>query len=214
MPLPDHPDLRARRSGRECDPFGRERKAAIRPSRGTSQARLHRLCADPVAPSGPTARRMAGRPRIGAVFGGADPELRITGVVRAAAQAPQGAARWTHLAVGNALVFLCLATPLLLAGELYFRFVYDTTDSLAYTRVCERWEQRHWHVNRAGCRDDVRYSPALTPGKRRISFLGDSFTAGHGIKDVEDRSQIGCGGRIGNGRFMCWPGLAWIRAGS
>jgi lysophospholipase L1-like esterase len=42
-------------------------------------------------------------------------------------------------------------------------------------------------VNRAGCRDDVQYSPALTPGKRRISFLGDSFTAGHGIKDVQDR---------------------------
>jgi hypothetical protein len=52
---------------------------------------------------------------------------------------------WGRLAVGNALVFLCLATPLLLAGEAYFRFVYDTTDSLAYTRVsepspsCMRW---------------------------------------------------------------------------
>jgi lysophospholipase L1-like esterase len=42
-------------------------------------------------------------------------------------------------------------------------------------------------LNRAGCRDNAEYSPALVPGKRRISFVGDSFTAGHGIKDVLDR---------------------------
>jgi lysophospholipase L1-like esterase len=89
--------------------------------------------------------------------------------------------------VGNALVLLCLATPVLLAGETYFRFFCDTTDSLAYTRISERWVQRHWRVNCAGCRDNVEYSPALAPGRRRISFVGDSFTAGHGIKDVEDR---------------------------
>ena len=94
---------------------------------------------------------------------------------------------WGRLVVGNALVLLCLATPVLLAGETYFRFFCDTTDSLAYTRISERWVQRHWRVNSAGCRDNVEYSPALAPGKRRISFVGDSFTAGHGIKDVEDR---------------------------
>jgi len=94
---------------------------------------------------------------------------------------------WGRLVVGNALVLLCLVTPVLPAGEAYFRFLYDTTDSLAYTRVSERWVQRHWHVNSAGCRDNVEYSPAIQPGKRRISFVGDSFTAGHGIKDVEDR---------------------------
>jgi len=96
-------------------------------------------------------------------------------------------ARWPLLILGNALVFVFLASLLLLGAETYFRFFYDTTDSLGYTRVCQKWVQRHWHVNKAGCRDDVEYSPKLQPGKRRISFLGDSFTAGHGIKDVEDR---------------------------
>jgi lysophospholipase L1-like esterase len=94
---------------------------------------------------------------------------------------------WGRLVVGNALVLLCLATPVLLVGETYFRFFCDTTDSLAYTRISERWVQRHWRVNSAGCRDNMEYSPALAPGKRRISFVGDSFTAGHGIKDEEDR---------------------------
>jgi lysophospholipase L1-like esterase len=96
-------------------------------------------------------------------------------------------AGWGRLVLGNALVLLCLATPLLLAGETYFRFFCDTTDSLAYTRISERWVQRHWHVNSAGCRDNVDYSPMLTPGKRRVTFVGDSFTAGHGIKNVDDR---------------------------
>jgi lysophospholipase L1-like esterase len=95
--------------------------------------------------------------------------------------------RWPYLVLGNALVFILFVSLLLLAVETYFRFIYDTTDSLGYTRVCQRWVQRHWHVNAAGCRDDVEYSPALSPGKRRISFLGDSFTAGHGVKDVRDR---------------------------
>jgi hypothetical protein len=99
----------------------------------------------------------------------------------------KGAAGWGRLAMGNFLVLLCLITPLLLAGEVYFRFFCDTTDSLAYTKICERWVQRHWRVNNAGCRDNVDYSPALKPGTHRVSFVGDSFTAGHGIKDVEDR---------------------------
>ena len=99
----------------------------------------------------------------------------------------KGAVGLSRLVLGNILVLLCLATPLLLAGETYFRFFYDTTDSLAYTRTSERWVRRHWHVNAAGCRDDVEYSPAIAPGKRRVTFVGDSFTAGHGIKNVEDR---------------------------
>jgi len=91
------------------------------------------------------------------------------------------------LVLGNALV---LATLLALAwaiAETYFQFVYDTTDSLGYTRVSERWVQRHWRVNTAGVRDNIEYFPSLPPATRRLSFVGDSFTAGHGIKDVEDR---------------------------
>ena len=99
----------------------------------------------------------------------------------------KGPTGWGRLVVGNTLVLCCLVTPVLLAGETYFRFLYDTTDSLAYTRVSERWELRHWRLNNVGCRDNVDWFPALPAGKRRISFVGDSFTAGHGISDVEDR---------------------------
>lgn len=112
--------------------------------------------------------------------------LALVTFMRYVQQRPQTTG-WRWVLAGNALVLLTLLSVCFLAAETYFRFFYDTTDSLAYTRVCARWVQRHWQVNRAGCRDNVEYSPALLPGKPRLTFVGDSFTAGHGIKNVEDR---------------------------
>ena len=94
--------------------------------------------------------------------------------------------RWLNLACGNLLVLLFLLSLGALGGEVYYRFVYDTTDSLAYSKVSKRWFARHYHRNLQGCRDNVEYAPLCEPGKRRVSFVGDSFTAGHGVKDVND----------------------------
>lgn len=94
---------------------------------------------------------------------------------------------WPRLLVGNSLMLLFFVSTVLLGGEIRFRFFYDTTDSLGFTKVCERWISRHWRTNAAGCRDNLEYSPQLQPGKRRVTFIGDSFTAGHGIKDVDAR---------------------------
>ncbi len=98
-----------------------------------------------------------------------------------------GAVGWPRLLAGNGLVLLFLMSTAMLGAEIYYRFFYDTTDSLAFTKTSERWVQRHWRQNLVGSRDDVEYSPPLEPGRRRITFVGDSFTAGHGIKNVEDR---------------------------
>ena len=96
-------------------------------------------------------------------------------------------AGWRRLLLGNVLIFLVLLTLIPAVGEVYFRFFYDTTDSFAYTKVAQQWIRRHYHFNKAKFRDNIEYSLAIAPGKRRVSFLGDSFTAGHGIKDVENR---------------------------
>ena len=82
-------------------------------------------------------------------------------------RAPVG---WGGLVLGNGLVLLCGLSVLLLAGECYFRFVYDETDSLGYLRVCERWVQRHWHVNGAGCRDNIEYAPRIEPDGQQQLF--------------------------------------------
>ena len=95
--------------------------------------------------------------------------------------------RRSKLLLGNLLVLLFLASLLGLLGETYFRFFRDTTDSFALTKVSKRWFERHFHVNRMGFRDDCEYSPKRTVGKRRITLVGDSFAAGHGIRNVVDR---------------------------
>ncbi len=83
---------------------------------------------------------------------------------------------------------MLLISVVLLAGEIYYRFVFDTTDTFALTKTTERWFDRYFHPNRSGLRDSLdHYEESPAAGVRRVSFFGDSFTAGHGIADVEDR---------------------------
>ena len=91
------------------------------------------------------------------------------------------------LAVGNLLLLLALASVLLLAFESQLRFCYDASDGDNRTRVSRRWFERHWRGNSFGVRDDVDYALRRAPGRRRISFVGDSFTAGHGVANVAAR---------------------------
>ena len=98
---------------------------------------------------------------------------------------PRGAG--LRLVAGNLLVLLFLGSVALAVGEAYYRYDHDTTDSLSYSKTSQRWFTRHWKTNAAGFRDNVEYADSIQPGKRRITLIGDSFTAGHGVKDVEDR---------------------------
>ena len=104
-------------------------------------------------------------------------------VTRSSARKPG----WRQILCFNGLSVLLLAGLCFVGGELYYRFIYDTTDSIAYTKVSKQWGDRYIVENSAGFRDNVQYALPSTPGKRRISFLGDSFTVGHGVKSVEDR---------------------------
>ena len=100
--------------------------------------------------------------------------------------------RAAKLVAGRVLLFNALSVLLMLilsflGGELYYRLIYDTTDSIAYTKVSQQWVKRYVVENSAGFRDNIQYALPIAPGKRRVSFLGDSFTVGHGVKSVEDR---------------------------
>lgn len=88
---------------------------------------------------------------------------------------------------GNVCVFMLLLSLLVLGGEIYFRFVYDETDSFGICKTTEDWFERHFHRNQTGFRDNFNYQPNVEPGLRRLTFIGDSFTVGHGIPNVEDR---------------------------
>lgn len=86
-------------------------------------------------------------------------------------------------------VFLTLFLVLLVfcAGEVYYRFYVDTTDSFAINKISKRWLERHYSYNNFSVRDNVVYSYKRQPGKRRLTILGDSFTIGHGVKNVDNR---------------------------
>jgi lysophospholipase L1-like esterase len=98
-----------------------------------------------------------------------------------------GGRRTFFLVVGNVCVLLLLVSLLFLAAESYYRFWYDDTDAFAVTRTTVRWGQRHYRLNNFGVRDDVDYSLKKSDNRRRTLFLGDSFTAGHGVENVDDR---------------------------
>jgi len=97
------------------------------------------------------------------------------------------ALRGFKLALGNLVVLCALLSVVWAAGEIYYRFVFDSTDSFGLTKVSVRWFERHYQKNQLGVRDNVEYTMQKVDSRRRITFLGDSFTAGHGIADVDDR---------------------------
>ena len=96
-------------------------------------------------------------------------------------------AKWPSILIGNALILAFLVSLTFLALETYYRFISDETDGMADTLVSTAWYRRHFHQNNIGVRDDVDYAFARSPGKPRVTFVGDSFTAGLGVKRVGDR---------------------------
>jgi hypothetical protein len=92
-----------------------------------------------------------------------------------------------RLIAGNFLVLLFLLSLIFPIGEVYYRFFYDTTDAYGMTRVNQDWLKRYYHLNNVHLRDSVDYSAKIRPGTHRLTFIGDSFTAGHGVKNVEQR---------------------------
>lgn len=87
-----------------------------------------------------------------------------------------------HLALS---VWFCLATLTML--ELYCALFYDQTDSFSLSKASQRWFDLHVQTNDADFRDSRPFYRTVPQGQRRIVFTGDSFTFGHGIRDVADR---------------------------
>ncbi len=74
-------------------------------------------------------------------------------------------------------------------AELGFACFADFSDTFNITNVSKRWLTLHIDNERndAGFRDRNPFTKYVSPGQKRIVFLGDSFTAGHGIKRIDDR---------------------------
>lgn len=83
--------------------------------------------------------------------------------------------------------------------EIFFRVGVAQSDSLGFTLAAKQWFKRYWKpVNSYGYRD-IEYDENVMRSTRLIIVLGDSFTAGQGIDDAEDRFSNVLARRLGTG---------------
>lgn len=115
-------------------------------------------------------------------------------------------------ALGAAMLTAYSLLAGLLVLEIYFAKVYDQSDGFNLTRAGRVWFERHWKpVNGLEYRDAEVTPPA--PGQKSVIFLGDSFTAGHGVKDASARFSdvaaraLGPGWRVYNVAKIGWDTL-------
>lgn len=99
---------------------------------------------------------------------------------------------------GNVFIFLMIFIHLIYGLEIYFRYVYDQTDSYQALLTTQRWFKRHVYdtgqltqpfalsqpIQFRDSRDLRQPKPV---GVKRIAVIGDSITYGYGIKRIEDR---------------------------
>ena len=93
------------------------------------------------------------------------------------------------------LGFTFLASLILLEGA--FMFV-PQSHSVGYTLASQNWSRYFWQTNSLGYRD--KPLSEIDQKKPRILILGDSFTAGHGIRDP-DQTYVGRLRKMIGGQF-------------
>lgn len=87
-------------------------------------------------------------------------------------------------------VLVTLTTILIIfwAAEAYLRVYYITTDGYGFTAMNYHWYKNfYWgHYNSLGYRDYEPLPDDPANPVTRIAIVGDSFTAGHGISNIDD----------------------------
>lgn len=96
----------------------------------------------------------------------------------------------------NAGLSVWLGLGLVTLVEVAFAACSDTTDAFDMSNVSRRWKAMHVtpdleRLSFSGGQEmyyrDSRQLRDVQPGQRHICFVGDSFTFGHGVPDVEQR---------------------------
>lgn len=84
-----------------------------------------------------------------------------------------------------------------MALEFGFKLFFAQSDGFRYTLASQNWFDRYWQQNSLGYRDR-EWTPEQLAGKTRVMVVGDSFVAGNGIADPEDRFANQLGQLLGN----------------
>lgn len=94
--------------------------------------------------------------------------------------------KWVKVLTWNIVLILFVLFSVFSLGETYFRFAVDTTDSFAISKLSKRWVKKHYKLNNRNLRDNIDYENESAK-KVRINIIGDSFSEGYGVSNVEDR---------------------------
>lgn len=105
--------------------------------------------------------------------------------------------RWIDLGLAGWMVLAALTLL-----EVAVAGFYDESDSFDLTNVSKRWFVRHVQLNPQGFRDTAPFTRLVPEGRQRIVFIGDSFTFGHGVRNVADRFSD----RVAAGLQHAYPG--------
>jgi hypothetical protein len=117
-------------------------------------------------------------------------------VARALSRHLQSRPRLRSALQNVSLSFYTLAF-LLLILELAFRLFVARSDTLSNLLASRNWSERYFRpINSLGYRD-AEWTPAALAGRTRVVVLGDSFAAGYGIRDIEDRFSGVLGRELG-----------------
>lgn len=83
--------------------------------------------------------------------------------------------------------------------EIFFANFYVATDTTDFTYASRKWFRKYWKpVNAQGYRD-AEFPKEILPSERGLLVVGDSFTAGAGIKYAEDRFSNRLAAKLGQG---------------
>lgn len=94
---------------------------------------------------------------------------------------------WQNISLALLTLFLTL-----MALELFFKLAFAQSDGFRYTLASKNWYARYWQENSLGYRDR-EWTPQDLAGKTKVMVVGDSFAAGSGIANPDDRfaNQLG-----------------------
>jgi hypothetical protein len=94
--------------------------------------------------------------------------------------------------VANAALALGALFFTFMAVELCFKLFFAQSDAFRYTLASQNWYDRYWQQNSLGYRD-VDWTADMLAGKTKVMVVGDSFVAGSGIVDPQNRfsNQLG-----------------------
>jgi hypothetical protein len=109
---------------------------------------------------------------------------------------PGWMSRWQNITLLLLTTFIAY-----MAAEFYFRLFFAQTGGTRYTLATQIWFERYWRLNSLGHRD-IEWAAAEPQRKKKILVLGDSFAAGYGIKNIEDRFSNVLGARLGDGYLV------------